>query len=234
MHLYRICMETKETLVFNKYELVDNLSSAELLKAFKQNIYLEEKGIGFTNLRVDDYVIEANIIIRTPTSIKVYNPVNDTFTSNIVNLYDEIEIFIDTKLNLIYATESVVKFNKAKNLFRNCINTKVVFVNLKLTPTNIIKIFDVIGLKTYITDLTIKNFQYKKGACGRYTVHVEDPPVGKELLNRYQDYISKITLKIESRTFSDFKLSTCAQNAFILKSQESEFWLIVNLLKEYI
>jgi len=227
-------METKETLVFNKYELMDNLSSRELLIDLKNNTYTDENGIGFTSLRMEDHVIEANLIIRTPTSIKVYNPTVGTFSSNIVFLFDEIEIFIDTKLHLIYTTASATKFNKAKTLFMNSIRTKVIFINLDFTPINILNIIKLIDPKAYISDLTIKNFQYKKGAYGRYTVHVEDSSIGKELLNIYKDSVSKITLIVESSTFSDFTLTTCVQNAFAIKSQESDFWFIVNLLKEYI
>lgn len=227
-------METKETLMFNRYGLVDNLSSEQLLKDLKQHIYTNENGIGFTSLRLDDHVIEAHLIIRTPTSIKVYNSIDGTFSSNVVFLFDEIEIFIDTKLQLIYTTASVTKFNKAKTLFRNSIKTKVIFTNLDLTPIKILKILELINQKAYISDLTIKKFQYKEGAYGRYTVHVEDSSIGKELLSIYKDSVSRVTLKVESSAFSDFILSICAQNAFTLKSQENDFWFIVNLLKESI
>ena len=77
-------METKETLVFNKYELDVELSSEQILKDLRNHMYTDENGLGFTNLRLEDNVIEAVLIIRTPTSIRVYDPISEIFNTNIV------------------------------------------------------------------------------------------------------------------------------------------------------
>lgn len=226
-------METKESLVFNRYELEERIMPLELFQDLKKHVYTDENGLGFSSLRMEDSVIEANLIIRTPTTIQAYNPEDGTFSSNIVYLFDEIEIFIDTQFHLIYSTASMSKLNKLKTLFRNSINTKVTYMNLDFSAVNIIRIIDLLDLKAYISDLTIKNFRYKEGAYGRYIVHVDDAEIGKELLNIYEASVSKVTMKIESSIFSEFILSTGAQNTFTLKCKERDFWSIINLLKEH-
>ena len=118
-------METKETLVFNKYDLDIGISPEQYLSNLNSHMYSDENGLGFSSLQLDDNVIEANLIIRTPTSIKVYDPVNGMFLTNVVYLYDEVEIFIDLNLNLIYSTASIAKFNKAKTLLRNSLKSKI-------------------------------------------------------------------------------------------------------------
>lgn len=227
-------METKETLVFNKYELDVELSSEQILKDLRNHMYTDENGLGFTNLRLEDNVIEAVLIIRTPTSIRVYDPISEIFNTNIVYMYDEVEIFIDTLLHVIYTMAPVTKFNKAKTLLRSSIKTKITYRNLNFSTMKILEIVELLNLNPCISDLTIKNFQYKEGAYGRYIVHVEDPSIGKELINTYKDSVSKVTIKLEASQFSNFILSTSAQNTFTLKSQEADFWAIVNLLKVHI
>lgn len=227
-------MESKENIVFNKYELDIGISPEQYLSYFNDYMYSDKNGLGFSNLYLNDNVIEANLIIRTPTSIKVYDPSNGVFTTNVVYLYDEIEIFIDIQLNLIYSTASVCKFNKAKTLLRNSLKPKIVFRNLDLAPAKLLNIFKLLQLRISISDLTIKNFQYKEGAIGRYNVHIDDPNIGNELLKMYSESISKVCIKLESSQFSDFSLSNASQNSITLKSQECDFWEIVNLLKVYL
>lgn len=87
---------------------------------------------------------------------------------------------------------------------------------------------------TMTRDLTIRNFQYKEGASGRYTVHIDSPYIGNELLSMYNENVSKVCIKLESSQFADFTLSNSSQNSITLKSQECDFWSIVNLLKVYL
>ena len=227
-------METKETLVFNKYDLDIGISPEQYLSNLNSHMYSDENGLGFSSLQLDDNVIEANLIIRTPTSNKVYDPVNGMFLTNVVYLYDEVEIFIDLNLNLIYSTASIAKFNKAKTLLRNSLKSKIVFRNLDLSPIKLLRIIETLNLNPFISDLTIRNFQYKEGESGRYTVHIDSPYIGNELLSMYNENVSKVCIKLESSQFADFTLSNSSQNSITLKSQECDFWSIVNLLKVYL
>lgn len=227
-------METKENLIFNRYELNENLSPEQMVKELKTHIYTDVNGLGFTTIRIEDDVIEANLIIRTPTFIKVYNPIDGTFNSNVIYVFDEIEIFIDAHLSIIYTTAPTTKFNKAKTLLRSSIKSKITYMNIDFTPVNVLKMVESLNLKPYVTDLTIKKFRYKEGAYGRYTVHIEELSIGKELIDIYKDAVTRVTMKVESSVFSVFVMSISAQNSFTLKSDEADFWSIVNLLKEHI
>ena len=86
--------------------------------------------------------------------------------------------------------------------------------------------------KAFITDLSIKKFVYKEGAIGRLSIHLEDSQVGKELIDRYSGSISRLTVSIESKAFSEFFLSVTSQNSFAIRCQETNFWPIVNTIKE--
>lgn len=50
----------------------------------------------------------------------------------------------------------------------------------------------------------------------------------------YNENVSKVCIKLESSQFADFTLSNSSQNSITLKSQECDFWSIVNLLKVYL
>ena len=227
-------METRKSLVFNRYVLNVEQSPEQILEKLYSHSYNDDNGFGFTYLRLEDNIIEARLVIRTPTSIKEYDPIEGMFNSKVVFIYDELEIFFDTQMHLVYTTASITKFNKAKTLLRISIGKNLSFKNINISPTYIFESMENLKFTVYITDLTIKKFQYKEGAYGRFTVHLEDSSIGKELLYKYMDDISKITIKLESQNYSDCLISTAAQNSFILKCKEDEFWTIVNLIKEYI
>lgn len=224
-------METKQTLIFYKIIGLDSdiESVARVLESKK---YTENAGIGFTYIHIEDDVIIAKVLVRTPSYLQNYNLQENVFEKNVVNLYEEIELLMDFQYRLLYSTSSSTKFSKAKSLLRSCFKSKVIFKNVDCSPESIFERIRLLDWKAFVTDLSIKKFVYKEGAVGRLAIHLEDPQVGKELLDRYSGSISRLTVSIESKVFPEFLLSVTSQNAFTIRCQETDFWSIVNSIKE--
>lgn len=224
-------METKKTLIFNKIIGLDS-DIEGIARVFESKKYTENAGIGFTYIHIEDDVIVAKVLVRTPSYLQNYNLQENVFEKNIVNVYEEIELLMDFQYGLIYSTSSSTKFSKAKSLLRNCFKSKVILKNVDCSPEKIFERIRLLDWKAFITDLSIKKYVYKEGAVGRLAIHLEDPQVGKELFDRYSGSISRLTVSIESKAFPEFFLSVTSQNAFTIRCQETDFWPIVNSIKE--
>ena len=223
-------MESKETITFNRVKIPD-LSIEEISEVFRAHRYSDETGIGFTYVHLEDNSIVTKVLIRTPSYVQNYNSQENVFEKSIIYIYDEVQIMLDHHNQLIYSTSSSTKFNKAKSLLRNCLKSKVSFANIECSPEKMFSKIQLLNWTPFIIDLSIKKFAYKEGAVGRLTVHVDKPEIGYELLKLYSNNITRMTVQVESKKFSDFILSVTSQNSFTLKSEECDFWSIVNLIK---
>ena len=224
-------METKKTIVFNRIIGLDS-DIESIAHVFESKKYTENAGIGFTYVHIEDDVIVTKVLVRTPSYLQNYNSQENVIEKKVVNVYEEIEFLMDLRYGLIYSTSSSIKFSKAKSLLRNCFKSKVVFKNVDCSPEKVFERIQLLDWKAFITDLSIKKFVYKEGAIGRLAIHLEDSQVGKELIDRYSGSISRLTVSIESKAFSEFFLSVTSQNSFTIRCQETNFWPIVNTIKE--
>ncbi|ETK02246.1 hypothetical protein N425_05460 [Tannerella sp. oral taxon BU063 isolate Cell 2] len=223
-------METKKTIVFNRIIGLDS-DIESIARVFESKKYTENAGVGFTYVHIEDDVILTKVLIRTPSYLQNYNSQENIIEKKIVNVYEEIELLMDFQYGLIYSTSSSTKFSKAKSLLRNCFNSKVVFKNVDCSPEKVFERIQLLNWEAFITDLSIKKFVYKEGAIGRLSIHLEDSQVGKELIDRYSGSISRLTVSIESKVFSEFFLSVASQNSFTIRCQESNFWPIFDAIR---
>ena len=224
-------MEIKETLIFNKIKM-PNLTVEEVAEVFKTWKYTDELGIGFTYVHIEDDSIVTNVLYRIPSYVQNYNSQDNIFEKNIIYIYDEIQIVLDCPRGLIYSASSSVKFNKAKSLLRNCFKSKISFENIESSAVKMFERLRMLNWNPFIVDLSIKKFMYKEGAVGRLSLHFEKSEIGEELLDLYSSNINRMTVLVESKEFSNFILSIASQNSFTIKSKESDFWSIVNLIKQ--
>lgn len=223
-------METKATIVFNKIR-ISNINIRDIAETFESRKYSNETGIGFTYVHIEDDSIFTKVLVRTPSYVQTYNSQEKIFEKNIIYIYDETELVLDLHSELIYSTSSSSKFNKAKSLLRNCLKSKVTFENLEYSSSKLLDRISSLGWNYRIIDLAIKRFRYKEGAVGRLSIHLDNSEIGKELFDLYSESITRITVNVESKTFNDFFFSVTSQNSFTIRSEESEFWSIVNLIK---
>lgn len=224
-------METKETIVFNKIR-IPNFSVEDIADIFKSKIYSEEVGIGFTYIHAEDETIVTKVLVKTPSYVQTYNSQENIFEKNIIYIYDEIEMVLDLRHELIYSTASSSKFNKAKSLLRNCFKSKVSFNNLEYSTIRLLENIGSLGWHYYIVDLAIRRFVYKEGAVGRLSIHFDNSDIGKELLELYSESITRMTVNVESKDFDNFTFSITSQNSFTVRSKEQDLWPIINQIKQ--
>ena len=224
-------MEVKETLVFNRIK-TPNMSIDDIAEMFNENRYTDDVGIGFTYVHIEDSSIVANILIKIPSYLQNYNYHENVFEKSVVYIFDEIQIVLDYCHGLLYSTSSIVRFNKAKSLLRKCFKSNVTIENIECSANKMLDKIRLMNWNPFIINLSIKKFIYKADAIGRLTVSINNSEIGEELLSLYSNDITRITVLVESKDFSNFILSIASQNSFTLKSEESEFWSIVNLIKQ--
>lgn len=224
-------MKKKETLILNKFEVEGNPSIRQVVEKMRPKMYNEKKGLGFTNITIEDDMVFATILLRTPSYIRSYNETEGVFVQQVVNIYGEFEIAIDIENSLLFSTSTSAKFSKAKTLLRECFEKGITYQNVELTAVSMLNKIQNQGMIPYIMDLSIKRYRCPEGAIGRYSAHIEDGSVGEELLLKYSDSINKITILVKSEMYPDFVLSIVSQNSFSIKCDESYYWQIINCLK---
>ena len=227
-------METKETFVFNRIEIEGKPSIEQLISWFQNQMYKEDYGLGFTSITNEDGIIVAQILFRSPSYIQHYNAANGLFEKQVINIYGELELLYDIDNNMIYTTSSQTKFAKAKTLLRESIKSRITFSNIEFSAKTMFEKVQKMGFMPFITDLTIKQFKYKEGAIGRYSVHLDDKDLGYELMDSYSDSINRMTVQVQSNKYPDFILSIASQNSLTIKCREDNLWPIINDLKSYL
>ena len=227
-------MESKETFVFNRIDVEGNPSISQLISWFQKKMYDDDRGIGFTSITCEDRIIVSHILFRSPSYIQHYNANSGLFEKQVVNIYYELELLYDIDKKMIYTTSSQTKFSKAKTLLRECIEGKITFKNIDFSAKEMYEKVIAMNYNPIVTDLSIKQFRYKEGAIGRYSVHLNDIHLGIELLYEYSESIIRMTLMVQSNKYPDFVLSLASQNAFTIKSKEQDLWTILNDIKTYL
>lgn len=225
-------MDKKETLIFNKVKIEGSPSIYQVVEKMHQKMYNEKKGLGFTNITIEDSMVFATILLRTPSYIRSYNEKEGMFEQQVVNIYGDFEIAFDIEHGLIFSTSPSTKFSRAKNLLRECFEKKITFQNIEMTAVDMLNKIQSQGMTPYIIDLSIKRYRCQEGAIGRYSVHIEDSFVGEELLLKYSDSINRITFLVKPEIYPDFVLSIASQNSFTIKCDENYYWQIINKFKK--
>ena len=63
---------------------------------------------------------------------------------------------------------------------------------------------------------------------------IMDSQVGEKLLEDYSDEIQKITIDVTSNQFEDFSLTISTNNTLAVKSDEDDFYGIIDTIKKII
>lgn len=225
-------MYIKQTIIFNRIEIAGNPSVDHVNVVMRRYSYDETEGIGFTNISVEDGIVYAKVLLRTPSCIQSYNEADGLLEQKIVNVYAEVEFALDVIQGFLYASTSSVKFNKAKVLLRKCFEGEIIFRNIDVSPIKIWTKFSRGGYQPIVTDLSIKKYAYKEGAIGRFTVHIEEPSIGEDLLVQYSDCINKITMIVMGDSEEKFILTMTSQNSFAIRCTEEYSEKVINQLKK--
>lgn len=112
---------------------------------------------------------------------------------------------------------------------------RIVYENLALNPQKIINELIMNGFfDCSVSEITIKNFIYLKGAQGKYSARILDSKIGQQIMEEYSDEIHKVTVDISSNLHTDFVLTISTNNAFSIKSDEDDLFNILDNLKNQI
>lgn len=225
-------MDKKETLIFNKVKIEGSPSIYQVVEKMHQKMYNEKKGLGFTNITIEDSMVFATILLKHSFFLIIAAYVRRSAKQQVVNIYGDFEIAFDIEHGLIFSTSPSTKFSKAKNLLRECFEKKITFQNIEMTAVDMLNKIQSQGMTPYIIDLSIKRYRCQEGAIGRYSVHIEDSFVGEELLLKYSDSINRITFLVKPEIYPDFVLSIASQNSFTIKCDENYYWQIINQFKK--
>lgn len=227
-------MDKKQTVLFNKIDIEGSPSVQQVAVTMRRISYDEAEGLGFTNVSVEDNIVYAQGLFRTPSYIQSYNKENGLLEQKVVDIYAEFEIALDVTGGFLYTASSASKFNKAKILLRKCFNGKIIFRNIDVSPLKLWNKIKLDACHSLVTDLSIKKYIYKDGAMGRLTVHIDKPSIGEELIDQYSGSINKITLFVVGESGEEFVLSVPSQNSFSIKCAEEYMEQVINQLKKYL
>lgn len=227
-------MQKKVSITLNRISLQKKIDIDSLQKILAENPYNEVNGIGFSKAEVFENVLEAILIKRTPTSLQEFDPQSGEFVQRNIFIFDEIPFCIDLENGFIYSFSSASKLNKIKSELKNFISEKIVYENLALNPQKIINELSMNNFDCSISEIVIKKFIYRKGAQGKYSARILDSKIGQQLMEEYSDEIQKITVDISSNLYNDFVLTISTSNAFSIKSDEDDFFNILDNLKNQI
>lgn len=224
-------MEIKRSVIFNKVLISNGLTNEKLCDVLSKKRYEDKTGIGVLSVLKDGDIVHIEILIRTPTYISNYDQRARSFTKNIVNVFDEVSIDIDTKRCVLYSTSSSTKLNKAKNFLRNEFAGKLSFDNVSLSNEKIECWLDEAGYSHCIISMTIRKFKYNEGAEGRFSANISSQEIGEKLLKEYKDEVRNVVLSVDPEFFSPFIMQHAQQNSISLKCEEADFWTIIDFIK---
>lgn len=227
-------MKRKVTVTLNRISFQENIDINFIQDVLSECLYNEDDGIGFTNIQMFEEVLEATLIKRTPTSLQEFDPQVGEFVQRNIFVFDEIPFFIDLENGLIYSFSSASKLNKVKSELKKFIAGRIVYENLALNPQKIINELIMNGFDCSVSEITIKNFIYLKGAQGKYSARILDSKIGQQIMEEYSDEIHKVTVDISSNLHTDFVLTISTNNAFSIKSDEDDLFNILDNLKNQI
>lgn len=224
-------MQKKISVTLNRISFQEKTDVVSLQKILSENPYNEVSGIGFSKAEVFENVLEAVLIKRTPTSLQEFDVESSSFVQRNIFVFEEILFYIDLMNGFIYSFASASKLNKVKSELKNIIQGKIIYENLVLNPQKVINELSKSELDCSISEIVIRKFVYLKGAQGKYSARVFDSNVGQQILEEYSNEIQKITVDVSSNFYNDFALTISTNNTFVIKSNEDDFFHILDKLK---
>ena len=227
-------MEQKKSLILNKLRIKDGLTVDDIKEKLDSMPYLDTTGIGIIGMSNDSDSFEIEILIKTPTYIQDYDQEKREVTKKVVNIFESIAVYLDYDNKLLYSTSPSMKFNKAKSFIRNCFEGDIAFDNIPFSYMDLIKWLADEKCNPCITSMSIRKFQYNEDAIGKFTVKLSSYAVGMKLLEDYGSEVRNIEISNESDIISSFILQCSLQNTISIKSEECDFWKIVELIKRFI
>ena len=227
-------MKRKVTVTLNRISFQENIDINFIQDVLSECLYNEDDGIGFTNIQMFEEVLEATLIKRTPTSLQEFDPQVGEFVQRNIFVFDDIASLPPLPDVFIYSFSSASKLNKVKSELKNFIAGRIVYENLALNPQKIINELIMNGFDCSVSEITIKNFIYLKGAQGKYSARILDSKIGQQIMEEYSDEIHKVTVDISSNLHTDFVLTISTNNAFSIKSDEDDLFNILDNLKNQI
>jgi len=227
-------MEQKKSLILNKLRIKDGLTVDDIKEKLGSMPYLDTTGIGIIGMSNDSDSFEIEILIKTPTYIQDYDQEKREVTKKVVNIFESIAVYLDYDNKLLYSTSPSMKFNKAKSFIRNCFEGDIAFDNIPFSYMDLIKWLADEKCNPCITSMSIRKFQYNEDAIGKFTVKLSSYAVGMKLLEDYGSEVRNIEISNESDIISSFILQCSLQNTISIKSEECDFWKIVELIKRFI
>ena len=227
-------MKRKVTVTLNRISFQEKIDINSIQNLLSEYPYNEDEGIGFTNIHIFEGVLEATLIKRIPTALQEFDPKSGDFIQRNIFIFDEIAFYIDLENSLIYSFSSISKLNKVKSELKNIIKNRIIYDNISLNPKRILNNLSEKGFDSIINEIVIKKFVYKEGAQGKFTARILNVKIGELLLEEYLDEIQKITVEVVSDNFNDFILTISMNNAFSIKSDDEDFFNILDNLKNQI
>lgn len=224
-------MQKKVSVTLNRISFQEKTDVVSLQKILSENPYNEVSGIGFSKAAVFENVLEAVLIKRTPTSLQEFDVKSSSFVQRNIFVFEEISFYIDLINGFIYSFASMSKLNKVKSELKNIIRGKIIYENLVLNPQKVINELSMANFDCSISEIVIRKFVYLKGAQGKYSARVFDSNVGQQIIEEYSDEIQKITVDVSSNFCNDFVLTISTNNSFVIKSNEDDFFYILDNLK---
>lgn len=227
-------MKYKQSIIFNRLILKENLNIGEIVNRLSQHMYMDERGLGLTSIQVDDNLLTCTVLSKTPSTIQCYNEERRILESTVIQIFEEVVVMWDIERKLLYTMATSPKFSKAKQLLRDCLSPNFCFGNVEFMQGNFIDRIRNSNYHTLITDLHIKKFHYQPEAYGKFCVHIENANVGEELFAQYSNNISKISLFLEDEDDENqnFRISISPRNAISIECTDINFETVVNFIKD--
>lgn len=229
-------MKHRQSIIFNRLILKDQLNIGEIVHRLSQHMYIEERGLGLTAIHADDNLLTCTVLSKTPSTIQSYNEAQGILENTIIQIFEEVEIMWDVDKQLLYTLASATKFSKAKQLIRDCFSPNFCFGNVEFMQIGFIDKLRDSNYHIHISDLHIKKFHYRADAYGKFCVHIENSKIGEELFVEYSNNLSKVSLLLEDNCADEqnFRISISPRNAITIECRESYFDSILNFIKEKI
>jgi hypothetical protein len=230
-------MKKVKSLVFNTF-IVEGEDGVDMSQSTVDSListpYTEELGYGFSQIMLEENVLTAVLLKRTPTFIQDYDDNIKELTRKQINLFSSVKFTIDFVNNLITVQGGSTQMNVIKSVFRSVLNFNYQSDPIIFNATSFYERLYEKGISTKIQQITVKGFIYNNGMVGRYSGEVISQSVGAEIIKLYNSNIVKISFKIDLPD-NDFLILQVFPNGSIkFLTEESEFEYYLQYVKTLI
>ncbi|MBP1617752.1 MAG: hypothetical protein H6Q14_1579 [Bacteroidetes bacterium] len=224
-------MKKRTNVIFSSFSPHDKLSIANTFDILRNTEYVEEIGMGYSDLEVNEDILYCTLIKRTITSVLGFNSDRNNFESVEIPIFDRIPFCLDFGKNLLYTFGANTNQNKIKSALRNTFDFSLTYNDYGFTPIDIMA--RIIANNEYfnIDEIVIDKLEYKVGIFGKYIAKVSDQSIGKELIDIHKNDVLKISINVIGEKEYYLVISS---NALSIKCEEDDFFSILENLKSNI